>query len=450
MICGKALVHPVDVKPSAKRKFIFKRILSVGVLGLMALACPGFSAVNSVGSLANPLENAGVSARALSMGWAFVGVADDSSALFWNPAGLGDLKNMELALHHNSWLAGIIQEAAVVALPMGNLGGIGISYNYINYGTLSGYDSAANQISDYTPIHYGFNLGWGKTFLKDFSAGVALKGSMLTGADTSYSDFSMDLGTLWCPARNLRLGAAYTNLGTTVAGYAQAADLSLGGSYRFDFFEGNHLLIAASGVFEPQGVNRLRVGVEDVIYSFLALRVGYQANLADNQIQDLIGLTAGIGVMFEGFSLDYAYLPYGDLDTAHRISLSYKFGQGKKVPGYIFRGTKKSDTAQGPVVASNAEAKKTMAIRYLIYGNVLYKQGNAVKAEVAYRQATVLDPDSANSWKGLGNALTQLNRPSEAIVAYRRSLKLNPSDQVLQDYLKKVSATANENTPRGK
>ena len=63
-----------------------------------------------------------------------------------------------------------------------------------------------------------------------------------------------------------------------------------------------------------------------MILSFLALRVGYQANLADNQIQGLTGLTAGIGVTYEGLGLDYAYLPYGDLDNTHRISLSYKFG----------------------------------------------------------------------------------------------------------------------------
>src|SRR6185369_7483472 len=96
-----------------------KRLMLVGLLGLGALGSPGFSAVSSVAGLANPMDNAGVSARAVGMGSAFVGVADDSSALFWNPAGLGGLDNVELALHHNSWLAGIIQETAVLALPMG-------------------------------------------------------------------------------------------------------------------------------------------------------------------------------------------------------------------------------------------------------------------------------------------------------------------------------------------
>lgn len=307
---------------------MFKRAGLIAALGIFGLAQPGFSAtVNSVAGLANPMDNSGVSARAVGMGWTFVGVADDSSALFWNPAGLGDLNNVEVALHHSSWLAGIIQETAVAALPMGSLGGLGVSFNYVNYGVIPGYDSTGAPIADYTPNRYGFDLGWGKEIVKGFSAGAGLKGSIQTIADTSYSNLSVDLGVLWNPTKPLRFGLAYTNLGTQVAGYDQATALRLGGSYQFDFSGNNHLLLALSGACEPGGVNRLQAGVEDVMFSFLALRVGYQANLADNQIRDLTGLTAGIGVMFEGLALDYAYLPYGDLDTAHRISLSYKFGQ---------------------------------------------------------------------------------------------------------------------------
>lgn len=95
----------------------------------------------------------------------------------------------------------------------------------------------------------------------------------------------------------------------------------------------------------------------------------------------------------------------------------------------------------------HAEANKNEAIRYLIYGNVLYKQGNAAKAEEAYRQATVLDPKNADSWKGLGNVLVELDRPSEAAKAYRQSLKLNPDDQVVQGYLKRFPAPAEEPVP---
>jgi hypothetical protein len=309
---------------------MFKRVVSVGILCLTALARPGFSAVNTVEGLANPLDNTGVSARAVGMGSAFVGVADDSSALFWNPAGLGGLKDVEIALHHNSWLAGIVQETGVVALPTRKLGVFGVSGNYVNYGSLEGYDSNGTQLADYSANRYGFGLGWGKELFEGWSAGVAVKGSMQTIDTASYSSLSADLGALWSPEKHTRLGAAYSNFGTQVAGYGTASAIRLGGSYLLDFAKSNQLLLAAGASIEPGGVNRLQVGAEDMMFSFLALRVGYQSNLAETKIQGLTGLTAGLGVRFDGFGLDYAYLPYGDLDNTHRVSLSYQFGQEKK------------------------------------------------------------------------------------------------------------------------
>lgn len=287
------------------------------------------AAVNSVAGLANPLDNAGASARALGMGSAYVGVADDSAALFWNPSGLGGLRNTELALHHNSWLAGIIQETAVLALPMGGLGNFAASLSYVNYGNLPGYDDNGFQVSDYSANRYGGGIGWGKEVAKDIYAGASLKGALQSIAGSSTSDLSLALGALWVPRQDLRLGLAYSNLGTQVAGYSQAADLRGGASYSMPLSYSNRLLLALSGSFENRGVSRVQIGAEDMIHSFLALRLGYQLSLAETQIEGLSGLTAGLGVKYEGFGLDYAFLPYGDLGMAHRISLDYVFGQAR-------------------------------------------------------------------------------------------------------------------------
>ncbi len=48
-------------------------------------------------------EELGVGARAMAMGGAYVGVADDYSAVYWNPAGIGQMRRMEfnLGFNHN-------------------------------------------------------------------------------------------------------------------------------------------------------------------------------------------------------------------------------------------------------------------------------------------------------------------------------------------------------------
>jgi hypothetical protein len=152
---------------------------------------------------------------------------------------------------------------------------------------------------------------------------------MRTISDNSYSDLSADVGGLWSPSENFSLGAAYCNLGTDVTGNQQAASLRLGGSYRLGVGTGNQLLLAASTSIEPQGVNRLQFGLEDMIQSLVALRLGYQDSLADYQAGGLSGMSAGAGFLFSGFALDYAYLPFGELGSTQRLSLSYKFGAPK-------------------------------------------------------------------------------------------------------------------------
>lgn len=62
-------------------------LLMIGILSIPALVA------------ANGLNLNGLGSRALSMGGAFVAVADDFSALFWNPAGAARFTRTTAGLH---------------------------------------------------------------------------------------------------------------------------------------------------------------------------------------------------------------------------------------------------------------------------------------------------------------------------------------------------------------
>ena len=46
----------------------------------------------------------GVGGRAAALGEAFIAVANDASALYWNPAGLVQFEENQVMFSHNSWV----------------------------------------------------------------------------------------------------------------------------------------------------------------------------------------------------------------------------------------------------------------------------------------------------------------------------------------------------------
>ena len=66
---------------------------------------------------------------------------------------------------------------------------------------------------------------------------------------------------------------------------------------------------------------RVGVGVETVLAHLFALRMGFtMRNDTD------IGITGGVGANWRNLAVDYAFVPFGELGIAHRISLTFRWG----------------------------------------------------------------------------------------------------------------------------
>src|ERR1035438_1639114 len=82
-----------------------ERVLAIPMAGallfvLLSLLLSPLSSVHAQATGGQPGEfmSYGAGARSLAMGAAFVGVADDASATYWNPAGLSQITRKELTL----------------------------------------------------------------------------------------------------------------------------------------------------------------------------------------------------------------------------------------------------------------------------------------------------------------------------------------------------------------
>src|SRR5438132_5016171 len=65
---------------------------------LAALGAPSPLQAVATGGQPGEFLSFGAGARSLAMGSAFVGVADDASATYWNPAGLSQITRKEITL----------------------------------------------------------------------------------------------------------------------------------------------------------------------------------------------------------------------------------------------------------------------------------------------------------------------------------------------------------------
>ena len=256
----------------------------------------------------------GVGARATAMGGAFTALADDSTSLYWNPAGLAQMKAGELSATYNLWFEDIRQGYLGMGFP--SLGGtLGLAANYVDMGTLEGRDEAGNLTGNFTASDLELMVGYAKKISPKFSFGFGAGIIQDTIAEDKESAFLANVGLLTEVSKPLFLGFAVQNIGTELGGDPLPLTLRVGLALRPGPFE-----IALDLVKPTDDDTYYCAGAEWWIEKIVAVRAGYKSN------QDAgSGFTAGLGFKVATVDLDYAYVDFGDLGNTHRISLGFKW-----------------------------------------------------------------------------------------------------------------------------
>jgi len=304
-----------------------KNILS-GFVVMVFCATAGFAAFskNDAGTSGAQFLKLGAGARATSMGNAFVGISDDSTAIYWNPAGLSQLQKNNVSLMHAIWFEDISYDWVSYARPVENIGTFGIAIQYLSYGSIKQTDNAGLEMGDFSPADAAATLSYGRKVL-GLLTGVSVKyiSSKITNTATAYA---ADIGVM-CKMINdkLSIGFAAQNMGTKLKYISEEdplpASVTLGGAYRIK----NHWLIALDANASVDYEANIGFGTEYTRICWaktsVAVRAGYSTRT--KYVGGLNGFTGGVGFTYSNYSLDYAFVPYGDLGDTQRISLSLKF-----------------------------------------------------------------------------------------------------------------------------
>jgi hypothetical protein len=336
-------------------KIIKRFFLScLAVIACGSLVFASFSAKDSGTSAAQFLKF-GAGARAAGMGEAYAGMADDSTSIYWNPAGLIRLDSNSLSMMHAVWFEDMSYDWLSYAMPIKGIGVFGLSAQYMSYGSIRKMDDTGLAGDSLNPADTALSLSYAKD-LKFAGFGINLKYISSKIEHTATAN-GADIGLLRTLMNDkLYLGFVVQNIGTKMK-FIDDEDplpmnIKLGGAYAL---RPNWKIALDVNAPIDNDIN-FSMGSEYWLTEIMALRVGYKTV---HDLGALSGLSAGLGIKLSKFiGFDYAWTAYGDLGNTQRYSLNIRFGESSKAQsGKIIKAKNNNSSEIVPSKPQNIEQK---------------------------------------------------------------------------------------------
>ena len=317
---------------------ISRKILTVSAI-LTILFCFSISALadsdnSRVGTRAFNFLKIEVAARPVAMGGAFTGIADDESALYYNPAGIAALEGKRYILgYHNSIFD--MQSGFVGYIhPLGYDKKLAIYVDYLNYGDFIRTDNTGNELGTFSGSDILMGLGFGIDFNEDFQVGAIAKLIYEKIDDYSAHGFAFDLGVRKAfDYGRTTMGIMVQNLGVQLSSFIEDADTD---PLPLRFRAGlSHLpkdfpaRLVGDVILPTDNDIYFAVGFEVIKTEPLFLRLGWTSFGSNYKTgasgEDIGGFSAGFGLKYKNMNISYAVSPQAELGTSHRITLTGGF-----------------------------------------------------------------------------------------------------------------------------
>ena len=342
-----------------------RSVLLLVMLALPVMACaqPGSQEVAKTGTVAAPFLEIPAGAAAMGMGTAFVSIANDASALYWNPAGAALFTQNEIVANHMTWIADTRFDFAALAIPLGDVGTFGLSFTSLSMDDMKvrTVDQPEGTGEYFSAGDIAAGLSYARQLSERFSVGFTVKYIQQSIWHESASAFALDIGTLFRTdlLGGLVVGASLSNFGTSMRldgrdtrQFGRVDDTKLGSNDQipstiemesWDLPLLFHLgvsfnpvkddeyrwTVAVDALHPSDDYESLSVGTELAFREFLCVRAGYHSLFLDEAEG---GLSLGFGLtssmLFSSVTivrLDYAYNDMGRLGGVNMISLGVRF-----------------------------------------------------------------------------------------------------------------------------
>ena len=310
-------------------------------------------------------------ARAGGMGEAFVAVADDATATWWNPAGLAYLTEQELTFMHVNWLPqfrldDLYYDFISYVNTVEDWGTVGMNIVFLNLGETERRDELNTPLGTFRTFETALTASYGSKVSDNLALGLNVKfiyshlADQGTGQEKGSgvaTDFALDIGMLYDTIdpifrKNLTFGANLSNLGPKMSYIDRAQADPIPTNLKFGFawdmiddsfnkltlaYDMNKLLVRkhANGETDPFYIALAtswtdvpfwqdliyNMGVEYWYSDLVALRAGYW----NDDIGKVKPLTYGASFKVSAYRFDFSYISAGKghpLTDTMRLSLT--------------------------------------------------------------------------------------------------------------------------------
>ena len=349
-----------------KRIFIFMSVLAL-MLGFV-------NKINAQGEAAVPFLLLAPDSRHAAIGEAGAGLADNSSAIFWNPAGIAFQSGSEVGITHANWLPqfglDLSYDYVTYRQYVGSIdGSVTASLTYMNYGEFvyTG-EGSPDPLGTFISFDIGATIGYATKLADDWGIGFNFRliysnlSSKQVGQEEGKgvaTTVSFDIGGMWRPMDFLdgdfSIGANISNIGPKISYIDQAqadplpTNARLGFAYRVMQDEYNSFTVLAD-------VSKLLVNRKSSIVSgdttnsnvsndfmkslefsggaeywygipsdfMFAVRAGYFYEDPDFGNRNF--MTFGAGIRYEIYGFDFSYIStVGSVTGNHPLDGTLRF-----------------------------------------------------------------------------------------------------------------------------
>jgi long-subunit fatty acid transport protein len=318
------------------------------------------SNVSKRGTVAAPFLSIGQGTRAMGMGSAFVAVADDPSALYWNPAGITKVQRAGFLVDHTEWIADLKYNFLGFTYNMGNLGTIGASFTTSDYGDMDvrTVDQPEGTGETFSVRDAAFSLAWAIQLTDNFAIGFNPKFIYQGIWKMSATAIALDMGVQYVtPFDGIVLAMSISNFGTkmqlqgnsslvlydpdpntsgnngNIPAYLQTDNWELPLNFRVGLAyepiktDMHRITIAMDALHVSDNYESVNVGGEYTFNDFFSIRGGYKSLFLKDS-EETFSLGAGLKQLLLGnvaVQFNYAYQDFGRLNNIQKFSLIVTF-----------------------------------------------------------------------------------------------------------------------------